>query len=306
MPGILPLQTLATLDISAASGAVLHNDVLLVIADDGLALHRYTLRGKALDPLPLFPGREPLPAEHNERKKWKPDLEALAQLPDGSLLAMGSGSAANRRAARRVSVHDGNVVPIDLTPLYTALAARVADLNIEGAVVRGDRLVLAHRGTRRGGSALILLDLAQTLADLAKGHIGADAVRRVQPLVLGALDGVALTPTDLALGPDGTLWYIASAENTTNPYDDGSCLGSVIGCLDDTLRVDRQWRLSPTVKVEGLHFQQRDAGGERWLLVTDADSATIAARLFSVQIPADQPMPALAGSKPARPRRAAD
>ncbi len=286
MTDTLHLQTLATLDISAASGAVLLDDVLMVIADDGLALHRYTVHGKPLDPLPLFPDRQPLSAAQSERKKWKPDLEALAQLPDGSLLAMGSGSAANRRAARRLSIHDRKLTPIDLSPLYAALATRIPDLNIEGAVVHGDRFVLAHRGTRRGGSALILLDLAKTLADLAKGRIGADTVRRIQPLVLGALDGVALAPTDLALGPDNTLWYIASAEDTNNPYDDGICLGSVMGCLDEKLRVDRQWQLHPTVKVEGLHFQQRDAGGERWLLVTDADSATIAARLFCAQIPA--------------------
>lgn len=285
MSDTLSLQTLATLDISAASGAVLHDDVLLVIADDGLSLHRYTPCGKALDSMPLFPERAALPLEHGERKKWKPDLEALVQLPDRSLLALGSGSSPQRRSARRVSLHDGRVAPIDLAPLYTALASQLADLNIEGAVVRQDLLILAHRGTRRGGSALVLLDLEQAMIDLGRGLLGAGNVRRVQSLDLGAQGGVAHGPTDLALGPEGKLWFLASAEDTGNPYDDGACLASVIGCLDEQFHVDRQWQLRPTVKVEGLCFQQSDAGGERWLLVADADSADIAARLFSVQIP---------------------
>lgn len=287
MTGTLSLARLATLDIAAASGAVLHDGLLCVIADDGHALHRYTLRGEPLAPLPLFADRAPLPAEPRARKKRKPDLEALLQLPDGSLLALGSGSAANRREARHVFPGSGGnrVAAIDLSPLYAALAAVLPDLNIEGAVVRGDHLVLAQRGNGRGDNALVLLDLAQAMTDLSRGMLGAAGLQRVLPLALGELAGIALTPTDLATGPDGALWYIAAAEDTDNPYEDGACVGSVIGRLDDSLRVERQWQLAPTLKVEGLHFHRRDDAGDHWLLVADADSPTTPAPLLALLVP---------------------
>lgn len=287
MTGTLQLTRLATLDIAAASGAVLHDDLLWVIADDGHALHRYTLRGDPLAPLPLFAERAPLPSEPRARKKQKPDLEALVQLPDGSLLALGSGSAANRREARHVFPGNGGdrVAAIDLSPLYAALAAVLPDLNIEGAVVRGDHLVLAQRGNGRGGNALVVLDLAQAMADLSRGMLGATGMKNVAALSLGELGGVALTPTDLATGPDGVLWYIAAAEDTDNPYEDGACAGSVIGRLDNALRVERQWQLAPALKVEGLHFHRRDDAGDHWLLVADADSPATPAPLLALLVP---------------------
>jgi hypothetical protein len=216
----------------------------------------------------------------------KPDLEALALLPDGSLLALGSGSANNRREARHVSAQRDRVTAVDLAPLYVALAAPLPDLNIEGAVVWREQLVLAHRGNGRGDNALVLLDLPQVIAGLARGELGSRVLQRVLPLALGDIAGVALTPTDLAVGPDGALWYIAAAEDTDNPYDDGACAGSVIGRLDASLQLAQQQSLATSLKLEGLHWHRSDAQGAHWLLVADADAPDIPAPLLSLSIPA--------------------
>ena len=51
---------------------------------------------------------------------------------------------------------------LDLAGLYTMLEADIPDLNIEGATVAGDRLLLFQRGNGRAGvNAVIGLELAR-------------------------------------------------------------------------------------------------------------------------------------------------
>src|SRR5918993_4518074 len=82
-------------------------------------------------------------------KHDKLDLEACVALPDGRLVAFGSGSTPERE---RLVVWDGQAAPaiVDGSPLYRELRASVTDdvarLNIEGAVVRDTWLELFHRG----------------------------------------------------------------------------------------------------------------------------------------------------------------
>ncbi|MCD6060095.1 MAG: hypothetical protein K0S16_406 [Moraxellaceae bacterium] len=282
----LSTTLVATLDICAASGLVLHDDVLHVVADDSALLHRYSLQGKPLPPLPLFAGDPPPPADYAARKKRKPDLEALALLPGGSLLALGSGSKEKRQRGCRLDLQDGTATVIDLRPLYEALGREIPALNIEGAVLHGDTLVLAQRGNSRTAlQALVVLDATTALHDLAQGRLTARGLRRIQPVAPGQLAGIPLGLTDLALHPDGRLWFTAAAEDTDNPVDDGACAGSVIGCFSADGQVAWSAPLPPGLKVEGLQFQRRTAAGDHWWLVADADSAETRAPLLSVVLP---------------------
>lgn len=271
----LQLRQLATLRLSAASALVCQGQNLWVLADDALVLQRYNLNGDWQAELTLLPGE--LPADAKQRKRLKPDFEALLSLPGDGLLALGSGST--ERRCRGCLVESGSVRVIDLSPLYGALAERFQDLNIEGGVAYGGQLLLAQRGNGRGReNALVLLDLTQVLRDLQDGQLSAAALQRIVPLQLPELDGVPLSLTDLSVAPSGALYFTATAEATDSSYLDGACVGSVLGRLDAHLAIVELNRLTPVVKIEGLAFQ---ADG-RPLLVADADDPTIASPLFTL------------------------
>ncbi|MEO7199753.1 MAG: hypothetical protein ABIY56_06000, partial [Dokdonella sp.] len=229
----------------------------------------------------LFPGE--LPDEYAERKAVKPDLEALVRLPafanypDGALLAVPSGSTRQRcRGALLPLDAQGAIVgdaeAIDFSALYAGLDAHMPALNIEGAVVVGDALLLLHRGKRKHPrSAVIEFSLADVTAGLAaRSAIGALTPRTLRWVDLGAIDGVALTITDGASLPDGRLVITAVAEQSADSYADGPCLGAVIGVLDRDGRVLQLHHLQSVYKVEGVQAWIED-GLIRLLLVTDAD-----------------------------------
>ncbi|MGH8436800.1 MAG: DUF6929 family protein [Pseudomonas sp.] len=271
----LILRRLANLRLSAASALVCEGQSLWLVADDTLSLQRYSLTGDLLAELALLPGE--LPEDPKLRKKLKADFEALLLLPEGALLALGSGSTPRRR--RGCLIQAGVVRVIDLSPLYLKLAEHFQEPNLEGAVVYGGQLLLAQRGNGAGGeNALVFLDLQQALDDLGNGQLSAAALLRILPLQLVELDGVALSLTDLCVDPAGRLCFSAAAEATRSSYLDGACVGSVLGRFDQDFNIVRLARLEPPVKIEGLAFQ---ADG-RLLLVADADDPTIAAPLYAL------------------------
>jgi hypothetical protein len=277
----LTLEKRASLEVSAASGCVVHDGRVLVVADDDVSLHVYSLEGRVLQIVRLF--ADVMPADEHARKKVKPDLEALAALPDGSVLAIGSGSSPRRARAARVtfSAAGPQVQVIDCAPLFAKLATEFEQLNIEGLVVFGDELLLGQRGNgAKRENALVHLRLSTALSELAQGVLTPASLLRVDPLSLGELDGVPLSLTDLALAPDGTLRFTAASEDTDDPYVDGECTGSVVGALEGA-HVKWTQALTPIVKIEGLAHLE----GDRWLMVADADDPTVKAPLFTVPLP---------------------
>jgi hypothetical protein len=277
----LSLQRLADLHLSAASGLVCQGQNLWLVADDALSLQRYSLVGVWQAEQALLPGE--LPTERKARKRLKADFEALLLLPDGALLALGSGSTPRR--CRACLIQADVVRIIDLNPLYEALAGHFQELNIEGAVVHRGQLLLAQRGNGAGGeNALVFLDLQHALRDLERGQLSAAALLRILPLSLPDLDGVPLSLTDLCVNPAGELYCSAAAEATDSSYLDGACVGSVLGRFDQDCNLLQLARLLPPVKIEGLAFQ---ADG-RLLLVADADDPNIPAPLFALDELAEQ------------------
>jgi len=260
------LTPTATLEISAASGCVVQGGRVCVIADDDPHLWVFGLDGTRLERLRLLPGV--MPEDPVELRLVKPDLEALALLPDGALLALGSGSSPRRR--RGALVRGGHVTAIDCTELFTALEQQFETLNLEAAVVIGDQLVLGQRGVI--GNALVRLELADVHRGLSGGALGSWALEAIDPLELGSLDDVPLALTSLALSLEGELYFSAAAERP-----DGGCDGSVVGVLGPG-GVVRRARVEPRLKIEGL--AQLDA--DRWVMVADvADRATPAQLLIA-------------------------
>ena len=283
--------------VAAASGLVVAGGHLYAVADDEHHLGCFPANGGGDGQLVrLFPGE--LPLAHGARKARKPDLEALVQLPPfgdcphGALLALPSGSTMQRRRAALLPLdRDGALVgaarTIDAGGLYAGLDELLPALNIEGAVVVDDALILLQRGSRAHPlSSLVHLSLQDVLEDIVThGTIGTHATRAVRQVDLGMIDGVVLSVTDGAALSDGRLVVTAVAERSPDSYLDGPCVGAAIAVLGKDGRVQQRHRLQPTEKIEGVHAWI-DHDTIRLLLATDADDADIASRLLSAELAA--------------------
>jgi hypothetical protein len=276
--------------LSAASGLAVIGDRLHVVADDENSLATFGIGddtpGRLLQ---VFDGD--LPTAHDQRKAAKPDFEALALLPpiaghaSGALLAVGSGSRDARCRAALLAIDtsgriSARVRVIDLSPIYAPLRQRFPDLNIEGAFVDGGRFCLLQRGHRGAPvNACIVFDWAVMAAWLTGASSAPEPVAIVEH-ELGMLDGVPLCFTDGAALPGGGWAFCAAAEDTSDSYADGTCLGSVVGVVDSGGVCRLIEPISVRCKAEGIAVTA-EAGGLRVLLVTDADDRATPASLLS-------------------------
>jgi hypothetical protein len=293
--------------LSAASGLVKVGDFFYVVTDDENFLAAFRADGAGEGRLVrLFPGE--LPLEPKARKARKPDLEALALVPacpaypSGALLAVPSGSRPNRRSGSVLALDAvGGLVgaprPVDFSQLYLALEQRLPELNIEGAVVADDALVLLQRGSRKQPlNACIRVPLAAIGEALAgTGNPGQPGAISMQFVDLGRISGALLSFTDAAALGDGRILFTAVAEDAADSYQDGACAGSAVGILGVDGRVQYLEQLDHPYKIEGVHAEL-DGDSIRLLLVTDADDAAVpsdlrSARLSPPAAPAVRPGP---------------
>lgn len=267
--------------LSAASGLVCANGRVYVISDDEHHLAVFRDRRSAGVLHRLFSGD--LPQKKKARKRLKPDLETLLWLPDGGatatarLVALGSGSRPNRNTGVVVHLNSAGqprrsqtILQFDLTPLYRPLAALLGEINIEGAMVIGDELVLLNRavaGRCPNAAARYRLSDVLALIDGESRELKPTSVRRYR---LGSIDAVPLGFTDAAALPDGGWVFCAVAEDTVDSAIDGACTGSVVGIVAASGKLLAMHRLSPLAKVEGIAVRV-DGGGMTVCLVTDAD-----------------------------------
>ena len=282
--------------LSAASGLVKVGATFYVVADDELHLAAFGVTGTAPGTLRrLLDGDLPDAAE--ERKKRKPDFEALTLLPPfscyphGALLALGSGSKQQRCRgvllgldARGLNATSPPRV-LDASNLFERAAQEVDELNIEGAVVLEERLVLMHRGNKSHcDNCLLSFGLGEVLASIEHDdRVGKVPLLAVQRHNFGTLDGVPLCFTDGAALPDGRLVFAAVAEDTQDSYSDGPFRGAVIGVIGSNGRPQVLHYLEGAYKVEGLHVEPSGSRLQLWL-VTDPDDANVPAVLLRGEI----------------------
>jgi len=266
--------------------------MLYVIADDELQLGVFALESDGPGHLIRLIDGE-LPEESAERKSIKPDFEALArfgpfdQYAHGALLALGSGSTKHRRLGvllplNECGVNVASTRLIDAARLFEGLDREIDDLNIEGAVVSGDRLMLMHRGNKSHvANAVISFSLSAVLKSIARGDTLPNLpMLSLRHYNLGTVQGVPVCFTDGSPLADGAIVFSAIAEDTADNYSDGPCVAAAIGMIgtDGYVRVLNY--VDCAYKVEGIHAE-RDADRIRLWLVTDADDATIPAKLLT-------------------------
>lgn len=271
--------------LSAASGMAVSGNRLCVVADDAHCLALFALDDAA--PGMLFPLIEgDLLSDAAARKRVKPDFEILVArdgLGPGTggdrLLALGSGSTPRRMRGVIVDLPACGEAPsvhaIDLQPLFAVLAPLVPEVNLEGAVLAGDRLLLFNRGNMRFPASHIL---EVPLAAVLDGGPVIASLRA--ELALPMLAGVPLTVTDACRLKNGHILLSAVAEATADSYADGALIGAAIVELDGKFRVVAVDPLDPPIKVEGI--AARETGeGVHLLCVTDADDPARASGLYA-------------------------
>jgi hypothetical protein len=235
-----------------------------------------------------------------ERKRDKPDLEALTAMPPfdgapyGGLLGLGSGSKPTRDRGFfwRLGADgalEGEPRTIDLKPLYEHLRGEIEDLNVEGAAVLDGHFALFHRGNAGSSqNAIATLALERVLGSL-RGDLDLDPeeLEEVATYDLGELDGVRLAFSDAAALTDELVVFTASAEGGGSSYDDGSIHGSVVGTVDARGKIRRLRTIDRRWKVEGVHAAI-DTGVLDFVFVCDQDSHDEPSPLLSAAMPVEE------------------
>lgn len=234
--------------ISSGSGICSYGGKWFCVADDELylvvfdALH---LPGRLVR---LLPGV--LPEEFFARKAAKPDWESMTVVPSkypasnggASLLLLPSGSKGTRHTGAIVELSaDGVVITFDLidcSDLYKKATSEIGELNIEGVACSGNSLLLFNRGNGNYcQNAVLTLDLSRALQSIVEDkQMEAKSFHSSLPINLGELQGVGLGFTD-AFNFGAQFLFTAAAEDTANAVDDGPCMGSVIGLLNEKLEI---------------------------------------------------------------------
>jgi hypothetical protein len=298
----LPLDRLRDLDlasgeegapphVASASGVARRGRNVYVIGDESNHLACFDLTTP--EPGQLRRALEgDVPTDPEERAKHKSDLEALTVLPPGHgspygiLFGVGSGSGDGRSRGFAWDLEaSGGLADepreIDLSPAYDLLRAELGDLNVEGAAVLGEELLLFHRGNADGDlNAVARFPLERALESLlGDQRIDVEEVGSLQRYDLGELDGVRLCFSDATPIGSSLAVFTASAED-----EDGSIHGSVIGLLGGDGDVRRLRRIDRRWKVEGVHATV-DTGVLDLLFVCDQDDPDTPSPLLAASMP---------------------
>jgi hypothetical protein len=282
--------------VAAASGVARRAEYVYVVGDDLLFLAVFDAASDAPGRLHrVLPGE--VPADADDRKAEKPDLEVLTVLPPfeahphGALLGLGSGSTPERDRGFAWGLAadgslDGDPLELDLAPLYTLLREHLEALNVEGAAVMGDELWLLQRGNSAEGANLVVsLGLSEVLNSLLRDlTLAAPELRGMLAFDLGELEGAALTFSDASPLNGDVLVFTASAEASPSTYEDGAILGSVVGTIDRGGEVRRLRTIDRRHKVEGVHAVL-DTGVVTMTFVCDQDDPEIPSPLLSATMP---------------------
>jgi len=233
-------------------------------------------------------------------KRHKLDLEACTTLEIGGVehvLVVGSGSLPVRERLVLVGPQ-GECRIADARSLYAALRAEPcfagSELNIEGAVRVGDRVVLLQRGNGAASGALqpvdatCSVDAAGLAAYLEGGAV--PALEEIATYELGAIDGVRLTFTD-ATSAGTRVVFLAGAEDSPDAIEDGDVAGVALGMLPEQSGADARWGLVRSLdgrpylgKAEGIAPHRRGVDDGRFWAVVDRDDPDHPAELLLIEL----------------------
>lgn len=293
--------------VRAVSGLAWVDGALAAIQDDARFVALVDPAQARATAIALPPGADGKRLHDDSRgtKALKLDLEscfAVRRAGATELFAFGSGTLAAREVVVVLSFAPAlpvEVRVVDASALYRTLhqarAFSGSELNVEGAVLRDDSLLLFQRGNgaaregRLPQNAIAELSWPAVHAYLERDGDPALAPSptRIARYELGTIENIPLTFTDAALAPDGTLVFLASAEDSADSVSDGGVFGARIGTIDR----DGEARMGPLldeagaparIKAEGIAVAPHDPS--LLYLAVDMDDPFRASELLEVRL----------------------
>jgi hypothetical protein len=267
--------------VRAASAIRRRGARLVVVQDDTLALAVVDPAAGSIEPvlLPYGPDGARVFDDLRGNKAFKLDLEACVALPDGRLVALGSGSSPRRErivvlAAPAAGSIGDTCVPtiVDASDWYAELRSHAeahgAELNVEGVVIHGARVRVVQRGHGKRPdthwNAMLDYPLEAFLDWLDRRGATPRACALLEVRIGASRDGIPFGFTDAAVLPDGSLAFLACAEDSIDVRSDGPVVGCRFGWIDpDDLGVLVTDVLGPDgrptmLKLEGIEARLDD------------------------------------------------
>jgi hypothetical protein len=294
--------------VRAASGIAWLGERLALVQDDAHFVALVSPESGAAEAIPLpadAQGRR-LFDDTRGTKHLKLDLEAcfaVHEVGTSTLVALGSGSQPAREKIAVLSYDHGSHAAtalrvLDASSLYRLLRETVAfsgsELNLEGALHRGDTVLLFQRGNGAARDGRLPLNAVAELAWPAfarylesDGRGELPALDTITQYDLGNALHVPYTFTDATLAPDGKVVFLASAEDSSSTVEDGAVHGTYVGELARdgsallTPLLDEQGRPA-RIKAEGIALDPGDPA-RAWLVV-DMDDPALASELLEVRL----------------------
>lgn len=248
---------LGNASISSASSLLNVDGRVFVCCDDQYALHELQDNEWIQHNWPEAPE---LPVDHAERKKFKPDFEALlGPIDDGkSILLIPSGSKGNRIKSLRFNLLDNSFTFCDLSEFFNDLSKEVDLINLEGSTIFDQNYLFMNRGIQDNRSSIVSVNPKSL------------SIQSVTRIDFGSLNDIGIHGSELCIYQD-FLYALAVAEASPNSYDDGEILGSLLVKLSlETFQILDQWKFDRPIKAEGLCRWKN-----KWLMATDPDGVGV-------------------------------
>jgi len=167
-------------------------------------------------------------------KKDKADFEASTLINYKNsrfLLVLGSGSTVkNRNLAKLFDLNSDTAFQFYLFPFYDVIRTKycieIKDWNIEALACYQNRLYFFNRGT----NSIFEVNQTDFFNFLEQKHT--DFSSKIYRLKMNQLNGFELGISGVNVDENGTFYCTASAENTSDWYNDGEIIGSVIATFN--------------------------------------------------------------------------
>lgn len=221
------LQSKIFENIPSGSGIEKWQDKIYIIGDDSNFLFELNNDWEIINTIRLFDR----PTDESQRinKTIKPDLEAVTLVPPSHLLAMGSGTLPELRdvgVLLNLAAQD-ELEYLNFNEMYETLRSITSQVNIEGACNVDDKIILLNRGDNEHSNQIIITNWNRKQLTVEKQlDIHFFDLPQIENTTTGFTGCVHLPETDLMI-------FVASAEDTTNGYDDGMIKGSLLGVMQN-------------------------------------------------------------------------
>jgi hypothetical protein len=166
-----------------------------------------------------------------------------------------------------------------------------AVLNIEGAAITDDQVILAQRAAGSSGNYLIRFELAAFINWLENN--APPPAAEFFPVSLVSVGGVQAGLTGLAFSPvHRRLFFSAAVEDRNDPVQDGPVLGSFIGSFSWPAQQQPSLeycqapeKLPARRKLESICLLRENPGGVQALAVADDDMGSSQLADLSILLP---------------------